>query len=39
MTRFFGLSFEHALDRAGVVFLLVQGVLLGVATAAIGQPV
>lgn len=36
MTRFFGMGFERALDRAGVVFLLAQGVLLGVATAALG---
>ncbi len=36
MTDFFGRSFERVLDRAGVALLLAQGVLLGVALAAVG---
>lgn len=38
MTKFFGLSFERALDRAGTVLLLIPALVLGVATASVGLP-
>lgn len=36
MTKFFGIGFERVLDRAGLVFLLAQGVVVGVAMAGLG---
>jgi hypothetical protein len=38
MTKFFGLTFERALDRAGTILLLVPALVLGVATASYSLP-